>query len=89
MSCGRPHETPCSELIVSAYVDGEVSTEEYRLTAIHIAECPPCEQQERTHRAMKALVVRAVGELSAPVELHTRIRARLTVALQDPRRDES
>ena len=32
MSCGRPHETPCSQVVasLSAYIDGEVGAEEYR-----------------------------------------------------------
>lgn len=81
MSCGRPHETPCAEVIasLSAYVDGEVGAEEFRLIAIHITECQPCEQEERAHRTVKALVVRAVGDASAPAELWARIRARLAV----------
>lgn len=90
MSCGRPHETPCTEVIasLSAYVDGEVGAEEFRMIAIHITECPPCEQEERSHRTVKALVVRAVGEAQAPTELWTRIRARLALERPDARDDE-
>ena len=38
MSCGRPHETPCSQVVasLSAYIDGEVGAEEYRLIAVHL-----------------------------------------------------
>lgn len=91
MSCGRPHEIPCIEVIasLSAYVDGEVGAEEFRLIALHITECPPCEQEERSHRTVKALVVRAVGETPMPTELWTRIRARLAIDRPDAREDEA
>lgn len=87
MSAGRSRETTCAEVMasLSAYVDGEVGAEEFHLVAIHITECPPCEEEERAHRIIKALVVRAVGDVAAPVELRTRILARLTVDLPDTR----
>lgn len=77
MSCGRPHATPCTEVIAAmgAYVDGEVGAEQFRLIAIHITECPPCETHEREHRQVKALVVRAAGEVVAPGTLRARIHA--------------
>ncbi len=77
MSCGRPHETPCTQVVasLSAYIDGEVQAQEYRLIAVHITECPPCGDEERAQRTIKALVLRAssVGEASAA--LHARIRS--------------
>ena len=77
MSCGRPHVTPCTEILatMSAYVDGEVGAEEFQMIAIHISECPPCESEEVAQRHIKALVVRAVGVPSAPSTLRARIRA--------------
>lgn len=90
MSAGRSRETTCAEVMasLSAYVDGEVGAEEFHLVAIHITECSPCEEEERAHRIIKALVVRAVGGVAAPVELRTRILARLTVDLPDTREGE-
>lgn len=84
MSCGRPHATPCTEIValLSAYVDGEVGAQEYHLISVHITECPPCEQQEQAQRTVKALVVRAATAIrasGAPVSLHARIRAQLTL----------
>lgn len=77
MSCGRPHATPCTEVIaaMSAYVDGEVGAEQFQLIAVHLSECPPCENEERATRRVKALVVRAAGEVVAPGELRARIQA--------------
>lgn len=77
MSCGRPHETPCTEVVasLSAYIDGEVGTEEFRLIAIHITECPPCEREEQAVRTVKALVIRATRSVAAPEGLRARIQA--------------
>ncbi|MGA1146640.1 MAG: zf-HC2 domain-containing protein [Candidatus Nanopelagicales bacterium] len=87
MSCGRPHETPCSQILasLSAYIDGEVEAQEYRLIAIHITECAPCEQQVRVQRTVKALVIRASDTASAPASLHTRIRTHVSMSIvSDP-----
>lgn len=77
MSCGRPHATPCTEVIaaMSSYIDGEVGAEQYQLIAVHLTECPPCGDEERVHRQVKALVVRAFGTQVAPGALRARIEA--------------
>lgn len=88
MSSGRRHDTPCPEVIASlnAYVDGEVGAEEFRVIALHIFGCPPCEQEERVHRTVKALVVRAFVDVSAPADLSTRVSASLALKrLESPR----
>lgn len=76
MSCGRPHETPCSQVVasLSAYIDGEVGAEEYRLIAVHLTECPPCEHQRQEVRRVQALVVRASASIVTPEGLRERIR---------------
>ncbi len=77
MSCGRPRETPCSRVVasLSAYIDGEVGAEEYRLIAVHLTECPPCEHQRQEVRRVKALVVRASMSIATPEDLRARIQA--------------
>ena len=77
MSCGRPHETPCSQVVApfSAYIDGEVGAEEYRLIAVHLTECPPCDHQRQELRRVQALVVRASASIATPEGLGARIRA--------------
>ncbi len=79
MSCGRPHATPCTEVIasLSAYIDGEVEAQQYHLIAVHITECPPCEHEERAQRTVKALVVRSATVRTAPDELRARVQAQL------------
>lgn len=93
MSCGRPHATLCTEVIasLSAYIDGEVEAQEYHLIAVHITECPPCEQEERAQRTVKALVVRSATFHVAPEQLRARVRARLQrdqVFPEDPDRTQ-
>ncbi len=62
---------------MGAYVDGEVGAEEFRLIAIHITECPPCEREEQAYRRVQALVVRAVRRPVAPEALRAKVRADL------------
>jgi anti-sigma factor (TIGR02949 family) len=77
MSCGNPHATACTEVIasISAYIDGEVTAEEYHVITVHLHECPPCGHEEQAHRAVKGLVIRAIGRTQAPTSLHARVRA--------------
>ena len=79
MSCGKPHATPCTEVVasLSAYIDGEVGAQEYHLITVHITECPPCEREAQTQRTVKALVLRAASVTATPTSLHARVRARL------------
>ncbi len=77
MSCGKPHASPCTEVVasISAYIDGEVTAEQYQVIAVHLSECPPCFDEEQAHRVVKGLVVRAYGRTRAPATLHARVRA--------------
>lgn len=77
MSCGNPHATSCTEVVasISAYIDGEVTAEEYQVITVHLRECPPCGHEEQAHRAVKGLIVRAVRGTQAPTTLHARVRA--------------
>ena len=77
MSRGRPHENPCSQVVasLSAYIDGEVEVGEYRLIAVHLTECPPCEHQRQEVRRVQALVARASASIATPEGLRSRIQA--------------
>ena len=80
MSCGRPHETSCTEVLafVHEFVDGEV-TEVRRLQIVqHLDECPPCGDEFGLVSVVKSLVYRSCASEAAPerlrVEIVTRIR---------------
>ena len=43
MSCGKPHEVPCSEVLdrVYSYLDGEIDKASGAEIKIHLDECGP------------------------------------------------
>jgi mycothiol system anti-sigma-R factor len=79
MSCGDPHETPCSEVLdaVYLYLDGEQDDEHREVVRLHLDECAPCLRQYGLEQAVKALVARCCGGDSAPVELRERVLVRI------------
>jgi mycothiol system anti-sigma-R factor len=78
MSCGEPHETPCSEVLekVYLYLDGEAESEDHSHIRIHLDECSPCLRKFGLEQAVKALVARSCAE-QAPVELRERVMFRI------------
>jgi mycothiol system anti-sigma-R factor len=79
VSCGRRHQTPCSEVLeqVYIYLDGEVGPEEYGKIREHLDECEPCLRQYGLDQAVKALVARSCGCDHAPEALRARVLARI------------
>ena len=79
MSCGDPHETPCSEVLEAVYVylDGEQDDASRELIRVHLDECSPCLRQFGLEQAVKALVARCCGGDPAPQELRSRVMARI------------
>jgi mycothiol system anti-sigma-R factor len=78
VSCGDPHETPCSEVLekVYLYLDGEADNDDHEHIRIHLDECSPCLRKFGLEQAVKALVARSCAE-QAPVELRERVMFRL------------
>ena len=78
MSCGEPHETPCSEVLekVYLYLDGEADDHDHDHIRIHLDECAPCLRQYGLEQAVKALVARSCAE-SAPIDLRDRVLLRI------------
>lgn len=84
MSCGDPHETPCSEVLerVYLYLDGErdpdgghgPGVEEIRL---HLDECAPCLREYGLEQAVKSLVARCCGGDVPPEGLRERVLVRI------------
>jgi mycothiol system anti-sigma-R factor len=79
MSCGDPHETPCSEVLESVYLylDGEQDSDGHDRVRIHLDECAPCLREYGLEQAVMALVARCCGSESTPVDLRTRVLARI------------
>ncbi len=83
MSCGRPHETDCREVIeaVYLYLDGEHLDDagRHRIT-VHLDECSPCLRQYGIEHEVKALVARSCAGEAAPDGLRARVLSRLQQA---------
>ena len=79
MSCGDPHETPCSEVLeqVYLYLDGEDDENTHQHVRIHLDECAPCLRQFGLENEVKALVARCCGGDTAPDGLKERLLVRL------------
>jgi mycothiol system anti-sigma-R factor len=68
MSCGKPHEVPCSEVLarVYSYLDGEIEDKSLAQIREHLDECGPCLREYGLEEAVKRLVQKCCGsELAA------------------------
>lgn len=79
MSCGNPHEVPCSEVLeqVYVYLDGEIGPAEIAKIREHLDECGPCLRQYGLDQAVKALVARSCGCDLAPQDLRAKVLTRI------------
>ena len=79
MSCGDPHETPCSEVLeaVYLYLDGEAESHDQEHVRIHLDECAPCLRQYGLEQAVKSLVARCCGSDPVPSDLRERVLVRI------------
>jgi mycothiol system anti-sigma-R factor len=80
MSCGKPHETDCREVLeeVYLYLDLECTEDRRSLIRKHLDECGHCLREYGIEREVQALVARCCGNETAPVQLRERLRVRLT-----------
>jgi len=74
VSCGKPHETPCSEVLdrVYEFIDGELDGDRRHLIKEHLEECGPCLQEFGLEEQVKAIVKRSCCD-PAPIELRTKV----------------
>jgi len=79
MSCGKHHETPCTEVLdqVYIYLDGEIDPGACEKIRAHLEECGPCLRQYDLDHAVKALVARTCGCDLASDELRGKVLARI------------
>ncbi|MBA3418460.1 MAG: mycothiol system anti-sigma-R factor [Geodermatophilaceae bacterium] len=79
MSCGKPHEVPCDEVLhkVFLFLDSECDQLSRTHIAQHLDECGPCLQYFGIEREIKALIHRKCGGDPAPEGLRERVRIRL------------
>jgi anti-sigma factor (TIGR02949 family) len=79
VSCGKPHETDCRDVLdrVYEYLDAEMTRHDLGKIKQHLEECGPCLQQFDLEGALKALVRRSCQD-AAPADLRMRIMTRIT-----------
>lgn len=79
MSCGKPHEVPCSEVLarVYSYLDGEIGEAGCAQIRVHLDECGPCLREYGLEEAVKRLVHKHCGRETVPSELRTKVLFRI------------
>jgi len=79
MSCGKPHEVPCSEVLarVYSYLDGELQEEGCLQVRRHLDECGPCLREYGLEEVVKRLVHKCCGHEAVPGELRTKVLTRI------------
>jgi mycothiol system anti-sigma-R factor len=80
VSCGNPHETPCTEVLaeVFLFLDNECDPQHRSRIEQHLDECNPCLRKYGIEDEVKELVHRKCGGDRAPDSLKARVRIRLT-----------
>jgi mycothiol system anti-sigma-R factor len=79
MSCGKPHEVPCSEVLdrVYAYLDQELDDLNYAKIRQHLDECGPCLREFGLEEAVKQLVHKHCGHDTVPTGLRAKVLVRI------------
>jgi mycothiol system anti-sigma-R factor len=79
MSCGKPHEVPCSEVLarVYSYLDDEIDDSGCAKIRQHLDECGPCLREYGLEEAVKRLVHKHCGADPVPSDLRTKVLSRL------------
>lgn len=88
MSCGKPHGTPCSEVLerIYDYIDGELTHESVTEIRSHLDECSPCLREFGLEEAVKAIVKRSCSD-PAPAELRAKVLDHIAAVRQELRTD--
>jgi mycothiol system anti-sigma-R factor len=80
MSCGKPHETDCSEVIekVYLYLDGEATSSDRAKIKQHLDECAPCLRKYGLEEVVKSMVRRSCGHDPVPLDLRAKVLYRIS-----------
>jgi anti-sigma factor (TIGR02949 family) len=79
MSCGKPHETSCTDVLyqVDSYLDGELGGHGAAKIRQHLDECGPCLREYGLEETVKGLVHKYGGEGHAPAGLRAEVLRRI------------
>ena len=83
MSCGKPHETDCRDVLAEVYMYLDLECDESRRSVIstHLDECTPCLREYGLEESVKKLVHKSCGCDPVPTDL----RAKVLVRIQEVR----
>ena len=83
MSCGKPHETDCAEVLAEVwlFLDHECDEHRRELLRRHLDECHPCLAAYGLEEKLKKLLARKCGGEQAPSALRQRLRDQLRLAV--------
>ena len=75
MSCGKPHETDCAEVLAEVwlFLDHECDPAQRALLERHLVECQPCLAEYGLDEKLKKLLATKCAE-AAPAGLKDRLR---------------
>jgi mycothiol system anti-sigma-R factor len=81
MSCGKPHEVPCTEVLARlySYLDREIEDAGYAQIRQHLDECGPCLREYGLEEVVKRLVAKCCGAEPAPSDLRRKVLTRIQV----------
>jgi mycothiol system anti-sigma-R factor len=79
MSCGNPHEVPCTQVLdaVYTYLDGEMSFDDCARIRQHLDECGPCLREFGLEEAVKRLVGKHCGCDPVPEGLRSKVLGKI------------
>ncbi|WP_020575815.1 mycothiol system anti-sigma-R factor [Actinopolymorpha alba] len=79
MSCGKPHEVDCTEILerVFLFLDREMDEADCSKIEQHLDECAPCLQKYDLEELVKALVARSCGCDKPPEGLRQKVLMRI------------
>ena len=75
----------CSQTMyrMTEYLDGEMTVEDAREMAEHLATCAPCLTEHDLDRVLKELVHRSCAQEQAPAQLRATIMQKITTICDD------
>lgn len=79
MSCGKPHEVPCTQVLdrIYAYLDGELDDSDCAQVRKHLDECGPCLREYGLEGVVKRLVQKHCGCEPVPSDLRAKVMVRI------------
>jgi len=85
VSCGKPHETDCSQVLAEVWLllDHECDVARRQKLEQHLVECGPCLEQYGIDKHLKLLLARKCGGDHASDQFKERLRTTIRRAVME------